>query len=56
MLEAIRTYLCANRNSPAERERLMQEKGHNGGLQYNKGINCVMETVSTVEAHRRGTW
>lgn len=41
-LEDIRTYLCGNRKNPAERERLMQEKGDNEGLLYNKGINCVM--------------
>lgn len=37
-----RTRLCANRNNPAERERLMQEGGDNEGLEYNKGINCMM--------------
>lgn len=41
-MEDIRTYLCANRNNPAERERLMHEKGDNEGLQYNKGIHFVI--------------
>lgn len=41
-LEDIRTYFCGNRKNPAGRERLMQEKGDNEGLLYNKGINCVM--------------
>lgn len=40
--EDSRSYWCANRNNPTEKERLMQEKGDKEGLQYNKGIDCVI--------------